>query len=65
MEPLRHYVVTWTIDIWADTPHDAAIIALEIQRDSMSDATIFEVKTVDEDTTETVDLLLEDLQGLL
>lgn len=59
MEPYKHYKVTWVIDIWADSPHDAAVIALEIQRDPESDATIFEVTAVETNVTETVDLLLE------
>lgn len=38
------YLVTWIIDIEADTPRDAAQKALEIQRDPESIATVFEVK---------------------
>lgn len=38
-----NYRVTWTIDIEADSPRDAAQEALDIQR-SISDATVFEVR---------------------
>lgn len=37
------YFVAWTIDIEADSPEDAARIALTIQRDPESLATVFHV----------------------
>ena len=37
------YLVTWTIECDADSPKKAAEQALEIQRDSYSEATYFEV----------------------
>jgi len=37
------YLVTWTIECDADSPKQAAEEALEIQRDSYSEATYFEV----------------------
>ena len=37
------YLVTWTIDIEADTPEAAAVKALEIQRDPQSCALVFGV----------------------
>jgi hypothetical protein len=50
------YRITWTIDIEADTPEQAAARALRIQRNPDSIAVVFEV--VDEATKEltTVDL---------
>ena len=40
---MKTYRVTWTIDIDADTPREAAQRALDIQRDPDSCATCFEV----------------------
>ena len=40
---VNHYRVSWIIDIWADTPEDAARLALVTQRDPDSIATVFEV----------------------
>jgi hypothetical protein len=37
------YIVTWVIDIEADSPEEAARLALEIQRDPDSIATYFTV----------------------
>ena len=42
-----HYRVSWTIDIWADTPISAAHEAQLIQRDPDSVATVFDVVVVD------------------
>ena len=39
--------VEWKIDIEAGTPERAARIALQIQRDAESTATVFDVFTVD------------------
>jgi hypothetical protein len=55
------YVVTWTIDIEADSPIDAARQALAIQRDRNSIATCFSVEH--RNIHNTVDLL-EDAQAL-
>jgi hypothetical protein len=40
---LTLYRVTWRIDLDAESPRDAADLALEIQRDPTSIATVFEV----------------------
>jgi len=47
---MTEYKVVWKIDIIADTPQEAAKEALEIQRDSNSEATVFEVTGEKEDT---------------
>lgn len=49
------YRLTWTIDLEADSPEDAARKALAIHRDPQSLATVFAV-TDAEDRTVTVDL---------
>lgn len=38
------YLVTWRIDIEADSPREAARMALDIQRDPDSIATVFEIR---------------------
>lgn len=53
---MTEYRVTWTIDIEAGSPIEAADKALDVQRDRMSIATVFEVKDEYGTTTE-VDLL--------
>jgi len=40
---MKTYRVNWAIDIDADTPREAAQLALDIQRDPDSCATCFEV----------------------
>lgn len=40
----KSYLVTWTIDIEANSPEEAAIEALRIQQDLDSEADHFEVK---------------------
>lgn len=50
----NQYLVTWEIDIDANSPTAAAIKALEIQRNHLSTATYFTVK--DMDTNEEVDV---------
>ena len=37
------YIVMWAIEIWAATPRQAAELALAIQRDPASTATVFDV----------------------
>lgn len=44
---MTEYHVSWTIDLEADTPEQAARQALEIQRDPSSIATVFEVSRRD------------------
>jgi hypothetical protein len=39
----RHFRITWEIDLDADGPASAAKLALDIQRDAKSMATVFEV----------------------
>lgn len=41
---LKEYRVTWVIDLYAGSPREAAELALEIQRDPVSIATIFDVQ---------------------
>lgn len=49
------YVVSWSIEVDAESPEEAAQLALEVQRDPSSDATVFSV-AIDEDTTAVIDL---------
>jgi hypothetical protein len=51
------YLVTWTIDIEADSPREAAVAALRIQRDPESIATVFKVQESRERLAGTVELL--------
>lgn len=39
----RKFLVTWEIDIWAESHEAAARAALEIQRDPSSTSTVFDV----------------------
>lgn len=48
---MNDYRVTWEIDIYADTPEEAARRALEIQLDSISTATVFDVLDEEGETT--------------
>lgn len=41
--------VSWDIDLEAESPEEAAKLALQIQRDPQSLATFFAVEVVDED----------------
>ena len=43
---LKTYKVTWEIELDATSPREAAELALEIQRDPFSTATVFTVFTV-------------------
>ena len=54
-----HYLVKWEIDVWAHDPTSAAIEALQIQRDTNSSATVFEVSETSKTTT--VDLGIVDV----
>jgi hypothetical protein len=40
---VKRYLVTWTIDMDADSPEEAAACAFRIQRDASSIATCFDV----------------------
>lgn len=47
---MPRYLVRWEIDIFdVDTPEDAALRALDIQRDHLSQATHFAVAEVDDE----------------
>ena len=50
------YKVTWEIDLEADSPEEAARLALEIHRDPESTATCFDVSAHDAEVDCTVDL---------
>ena len=45
MEEEKHYLVRWEIDIWANSPYEAALQAQEIQHDTKGDslATIYDI----------------------
>jgi hypothetical protein len=45
---MKTYLVTWQIDIEADSPEEAAAQALIIQRDTESTASVFEVLETDD-----------------
>ena len=53
---MSHYKVTWTIDIDAYNPREAAEKCLAIQRDVFSTATFFQVRDVNTDEQADVDL---------
>ena len=53
---MKHYIVTWSIDIDADSAVEAAKSALAIQRNPESIATVFEVAEVGCERVE-IDLL--------
>ncbi len=55
----KHYLVTWQIDEFADSPEQAAKQALERQRNPESIATIFTVVDVDDkfQKVSTIDVL--------
>ena len=55
---MTHYLVTWKIDLDADSPEDAARQALEVQRDPASIATFFTCKDVVRNLKTDVDLTL-------
>lgn len=55
---MNNYTVTWTIDLEANSPVDAARKALEIQRDPGSIATFFTV--MGNLSSKTIDVDLED-----
>jgi hypothetical protein len=51
-----NFNVRWSIDIEADTPQEAAIQALAIQRDPESSAVVFEVHPEDRENWISIDL---------
>lgn len=56
MSNQHHYVVTWIIDEYADSPEDAAKQALARMRDHDSVCTVFDVMRNDNGEKVTVDL---------
>jgi hypothetical protein len=52
------YEIIWRIQLDAESPEDAARIALEIQRDAFSEATVFEVTNKDTGEMEEIDPVL-------
>jgi len=57
-----HHVV-WKIDIEADSPREAAVIARNIQKDPGSYATIFEVtENSPNQTTHVIDLDIQEVE---
>lgn len=52
----RHFLITWTIDVWAPTALLAAHNALTIHRDPSSIATTFQVQDVETQDTQIIDL---------
>jgi hypothetical protein len=59
---MKHYVVTWDIDIEADNPHDAAIEARKIQLRCAENVgwAISNVFTVEDDNGVTVTIDLQE-----
>lgn len=53
----KRYLVTWEIDMDADSPEEAARDALRIQRKADSIATVFDVTDTETGDNVTVDLL--------
>ena len=53
---MTEYTVTWTIELDAESPADAARQALAIQRDPESIATFFTVRNNEGGTSHDVDL---------
>lgn len=56
---MTFYAITWDIEIDADSPREAALKALEIQRDPNSTATVFSVYTEGGDFVQ-IDTLADD-----
>ena len=57
MRELRKYTVTWSIDVEAGSPIEAADIALDVQRDTASAASVFVVFDDESGTSTRVNLL--------
>jgi hypothetical protein len=62
---MRTYIVTWFIDIEAESPEEAAAEALDIMRDEDSTATIFDVKWDGNTKTVEVNCELDDQDARL
>ena len=50
------YLVKWEIDIEADSPEEAAVIALDIQRDRLSNALCFTVTNKETKVEEDIEI---------
>ena len=61
---MKRYVVTWEIDIDAESAEDAARQALAIQRDPNSLATIFDCVHVEETEDGNIDVLACDTERI-
>ncbi len=62
IHPFKLYRVSWDIEVMANDAEHAAQIALDIQRDKFSDATVFDVQEcIDEDPTNLGDAVMIDL----
>jgi hypothetical protein len=48
-EDMKQYHVMWEIDVWANSPKEAAQSVLEIQRRHDSSAVVFDVTTFEQD----------------
>jgi len=58
-EPMEYHI-TWEIDVEADSPREAAEAALRIQRNPQSWATVFYVKSDDDEREQRIDLSEEE-----
>lgn len=54
--PIENYLVTWTIDIEASSPEQAARMAFEIMQEKGTAATVFFVKDKETNKKVTIDL---------
>jgi hypothetical protein len=52
---MSKYLITWQMELEAETPQKAALVALEIQRDPASTATVFDVYDFSKGTSTRVD----------
>ena len=60
---MTEYLVTWSINIDAESEQDAAEQALAIQRDPASTAIVFEVQETDYDDVDRHPIITVDLGG--
>lgn len=56
---MAEYLVSWHIEVDAETPLEAAQAALKIQRDPKSEATVFDIE---DELSETIQIDLLDYQ---
>ena len=61
---MTEYRVTWMIDVEADTPREAAVQALRLQRDPGSWATVFTVRPGLDEIEIDLDEIEIDLEGM-